>query len=492
MPRRALLRGTVAAGAGAALWPLLDQTFAIGGEEITSGSYTIRFDQGRKQTIWGLGFEIQSDSIRSGNNGMDDKLVSGVPKDLTESERERFYEQMLKAGTGDRGFRYCRLAMGLYHRGLDKDNKRMVDRYKGQTALLADMLKKAGVEGVSVEYWSPAPAWKSTKSYIHGTLASFEPDFLDALGDAMVDDLDYLVGKGVPISMWGLQNEPKVDPPYSGCRYSPEQYLKAFKAVAPKIKKKYPKTLIIADSQDGWSGGIGKALSADTDALRHVDAWTYHRVGTDSSEQVKGDYTSGRKGKPVFNNEFEYLHYKTNPIGPRHTLNTAQSIMNWMTFQDAPTWFWLHALKPTTNAEGKGYALGYWRPAEGKPFDGAPRLEPGHWDFNPLHWNALAGFLQYMPWDSVRYHVDEPKHSDGKPYTEHRIMAWRTPTNKPVFVVTNRAGKPFTYTVDTQTKGDFLGHRYGPSTNNKSIGTKQGPKLTLTVPPMSIEFWAPR
>ncbi|MEV6394725.1 hypothetical protein AB0M39_08075 [Streptomyces sp. NPDC051907] len=474
------------------MWPLLEQTNAIGGQEITSGSYTIRFDQDRKQTIWGLGFEIQSDSIRSGNNGMDDKLVSGVPYDLTESERQRFYDQMLRAGTGDRGFRYCRLAMGLYHRGLDKDKKRMVDRYKGQTALLADMLAKSRIEGVSVEYWSPAPGWKSNKKYIDGGLASFEPDFLDALGDAMVDDLDFLAGKGVPISMWGLQNEPtKTKTGYSSCKYSAAQYRKAFKAIAPKIKKKYPKALIIAESDHGWTEDIGKALKADPEALGHVDAWAFHKIGHDSTKQLTGDYTSGAAGKPVFNNEFEYLHWDKEKIGPWHTINTAQSIMNWMTFQNAPTWFWLHALKPVTNGEAEGYALGYWGPnGGGKPINGAPRLETGHWDFNPLHWNAVAGFLKYMPWDSVRYHVDEPKHSGKKPYTEHRIMAWRTPKNKPAFVVTNRASKPFTYTVDTQSKGDFQGHRYGPSTNNESIGTKKGPKLTVTVPPMSIEFWA--
>ncbi|MFG2819947.1 twin-arginine translocation signal domain-containing protein [Kitasatospora sp. NPDC048365] len=483
--RRSVLRGAAVAGAGAAVSPLFSVTPAHAAE-ITSGSYTIRYDNGARQTILGLGFEIQSDSIGSGNNGLPN-TVSGVPYDLTDSERTRFYQQMLKAGRTDRGFRYCRLALGLYHRGLDATNKHIVDRYPGQSALLAGMIQQAGIEGVAAEYWSPAPGWKSTNSYIKGTLASFAPADLDALGDAMVGDLDYLVAAGVPISMWGLQNEPKFSPDYSGCTYDATQYLTAFKAVAPKIRAKYPNVMIHANSLDGWSGDRGQAIKADPQALSYVDAWTYHRIGTDSNEQITTDYTSGAAGKPVFNNEFEYLDNKTSDV---RTLNTAQSIMNWMTFQNSPTWFWLHALKPTTNAESPGYSLGFWRPPSDTDFSHFPNIPVGHWDFNPQNWNAVAGFVKYMPWDSVRHHVEEPVHTDGSPYTEHRIMAWKTPSGKQVFALTNRSTTTaFTYTVDTQTAAPFQGHRYGPATNNLTLPTKSGPTLTLTVPPLSIEFW---
>ncbi|WP_327063996.1 hypothetical protein OG196_04055 [Kitasatospora purpeofusca] len=68
-------------------------------------------------------------------------------------------------------------------------------------------------------------------------------------------------------------------------------------------------------------------------------------------------------------------------------------------------------------------------------------------------------------------------------------MAWKTPTGKPVLVVTNRGNANYTFTVDTRTTGTFRGYRYGPSTNMDSIGAKTGTTLTLTVPPLSIEFW---
>ncbi|MFG2819963.1 hypothetical protein ACGFX4_11115 [Kitasatospora sp. NPDC048365] len=485
--RRSLLRGAAIGAAALATGPLIGRSpaRAVG---LDSASYTIRYDNGARQTILGLGFEIQSDSINSGNNGMPTE-VSGVPFDLTPSERTRFYQQILKANRSDRGFRYCRLALGLYHRGLDPTNKHIIDRYEGQTALLAEMIQQAGIEGVAAEYWSPAPGWKSNSSYIKGTLASFDPAFLDQVGDAMVQDLDYLAARGVPISMWGLQNEPDALPAYSSCFYEPADYLAAFKAVTPKIKAKYPNVLIHADSRGGWSGDRGKLVAADPQALSYVDAWTYHRVGTYADEQISGDYTSGAAGKPVFNNEFEYLH-PTSSFN--RTINTAHSIMNWMVFQNAPTWFWLHALKPTTNSESKGYSLGFWRPPSDTDFSSGhyPSIQTGHWDFNPENWNAVAGFVQYMPWDSVRHHVEEPVHSDGTPYNDHRIMAWKTPSGKQVFAVTNRSSSaPFTYTVDTQTASAFEGHRFGPTTNNQTLSRRTGPVITVTVPPLSIEFW---
>ncbi|MFE2559998.1 hypothetical protein ACFXGT_29060 [Streptomyces sp. NPDC059352] len=483
--RRSLLRGAAAGGATMAASPLLGLSAVAHAEDLNSGDYTIRYDTGARQTILGLGFEIQSDSIGSGNNGMP-SLVSGVPYDLTAAERTRFYQQMLKIRS-DRGFRYCRLALGLYHRGLDETGKHMIDRYPGQTELLGEMIQQAGIEGIAAEYWSPAPGWKSNNSYIGGTLASHDPAFLDQLGDAMVGDLDFLAQRGIPLSMWGLQNEPSASTAYSSCVYDAAQYLAAFKAVAPKIRAKYPDVMIHADSQYGWHGDRGKAILADPQALSYVDAWTFHRVGKNSDEQISGDYTSGAAGKLVFNNEFEYLH----PSSPfNRTLNTAQSIMNWMVFQNAPTWFWLHALKPTTNSESRGYSLGFWRPRHDTDFSRYKHIKAGHWDFNPENWNAVAGFVRYMPWNSVRHHVEEPRHTDGTPYRDHRIMAWKTPQGKPVFALTNRSSStPFTYTVDTQTAAAFQGHRFGPSTHNQTLNTRTGPTLALTVPPLSIEFW---
>ena len=349
------------------------------------------------QVILGLGFEIQSDSIGSGNHGLPNATTS-VPWDLVPSERSRLYSDMLA------GFRLCRLALGLYFRGLTPDAAHIVERWPGQAAALADMSTRVGLEGFAVEYWSPAPFWKSNGAYIDGGLRGTDAAFMGAFAAAVAADARYLAASGLHPAWWGLQNEPYVGP--SGCIYScaginASTYHLAFRAAAGAVRADFPDTLIHASSGTGqhWS----PQLAADPEALALVDAWTFHRVGADSNDQIanRAYFLNGSAGRPVLNNEYEYLDSRTNP---NRTLNTAQSIMNWFVFEDAPAWFWLHALKPLTTSEAAGYGLGYWNPVA-DPVPGA--LPPGHWEYNPDNFNAVAGFARYLPWDSVRVEVAE-------------------------------------------------------------------------------------
>ena len=341
-----------------------------------------------QQVILGLGFEIQSDSIGSGNNGLPNSTTS-VPWDLVASERERFYTDMLA------GFRLCRLALGLYFRGLTADNKSIVERWPGQAAALADMAERVGLEGFALEYWSPAPYWKSNGAFIDGSLRSTDAAFLEAFGASVAGDAKYLAARGIKPAWWGLQNEPFVGPTgciYSCCGISHADYHPAFAATAGAVRAAFPDTLIHASS--GFGQDWSPAILSDPSALALVDAWTWHRVGADSNEQIslREYFLANATGRPVLNNEFEYLDSKTSP---NRTLNTAQSIMNWFVFENAPSWFWLHALKPLTNSEAQGYGLGFWNPIN-EPVSPSPVL-PGHWEFNYDNFNAVAGFLKYLP-----------------------------------------------------------------------------------------------
>ena len=69
----------------------------------------------------------------------------------------------------------------------------------------------SGIEGFEAEYWSPPPYWKSTQSYIGGSLASFNDSFLQDFADARVADINYLQQSGLKVPWWGLQNEPNFD-----------------------------------------------------------------------------------------------------------------------------------------------------------------------------------------------------------------------------------------------------------------------------------------
>jgi hypothetical protein len=443
----------------------------------SAGQYRIRLDE-PKQTILGLGYEIQSDSIGSANLGLPDKVVA-VPHDLTPAERQRFYRDMLK------GFRYCRLAMGLYLRGLDKSKQHVIERYPGQMSDLKEMAGAAGIEGFAPEYWSPTPYWKSTDSYQGGTLKRFDPEFLAQFADALVEDVRYLERHGLKVSMWGLQNEPPVNHgKYSTCSYTGDQYYQTMKVVAPRIRAAFPRVMIHADSWGGQEAAGSKLIRHDPALLKLIDAWTWHRIGADSNDQIEhaAMFNANTEGKPVFNNEYEYL---TGPASDQRFVNTAQSLMNWLVFENAPTWFWLHALKPAYNAEASGYALGFWRPPDDKDMSRLPGIAPGHWDYNRRNWHSIAGFLKYLPWDSVRLQVDE----DQVRY-DNRILAWRTPAAKLGIAVTNRSGKSFRFRIDAGRQNNFAGFRFTPREANVALGRLKGPVLNPEVPDLAIEFWA--
>ncbi|MCP1415745.1 hypothetical protein [Paenarthrobacter sp. A20] len=485
LTRRQIMAGTAATLAGIGIqWSVGTKASALAQD----GVYVLRFEEAPDQLIEGLGVEIQSDSIGSANNGLP-ASTSSVPFDLTPSERDRFVSQMLMAGRVDGGFRYLRLALGLYFRGLDSESKHVIERFPGQAAGLAALIRDAKMEGVSAEYWSPAPAWKTTNSYIGGTIKSTEPAFLDEMAAAMAQDVRYLIANGIPVAQWGMQNEPIYNnSQYSQCKYSGEQYYQLFKRVAPLIHGIDPGILISVDSMDGWNSAGGVRIKSDPAATAHVDAWSYHRIGLNSNYQMDNDFNqSASLGKPVFTNEFEYLTGQT-----PNMLNTAQSIMNWFTFVKSPTWYWLHALKPTTNSESYGYGLGFWRPPHDTDFSANhfPDLPVGHWQFNPVNWNGVSGFVKFLPKNSRRHIVTEPQR-----LYDQRIMAWKTPTGKAVFAVTNRGTTPFTFNVDTQNPVIFRGYQYTATVPDASgigvvqLGAKNGPSFSTTVPSGALQFW---
>lgn len=438
--------------------------------------YRVRLDV-PKQTIWGLGVEIQSDSIGSGNNGLPAATTS-VPHDLVPSERTRFATEMIGRGYG---FRYIRLAGGLYYRGLRNDGKNLVERWPEQLTELAALIRDSGAEGVNFEYWSPTPGWKSNNSYIGGKLKQFDAAFLGSFGDAVVEDIRYLIANDVPVVAFGLQNEPIYSTAYSSAVYSDAEYVATYNAVNAKVRAAFPGIHLHANSLDGQNRA---ALRTGLD-LDLVDAWTWHKIGANSNDQIANAtaYNANKLGKVVYNNEFEYLD---NTTSEARMMNTAQSVMNWFAFVDSPTWYWLHALKPTYNAEAQGYALGYWRPADDNDFTKYPNIQKGHFDYELRNWRALVGFLEWMPWDSRRYQVDEPTVRNNQ-----RILAFRQggDTGKLVVVMTNRDATTFTFNVDTGTVGNFKGYRYNLANWKLALATVAGPSLSVSVPKNSIEFW---
>ena len=475
-------------------------------KEANAGSYDVKLDD-PQQTIWGLGIEVQSDSIGSFNQGLPEETWS-VPHDLTELERQRLYKDMLF------GFRFLRLATGLYYRGTDAEGKHLQERWDTQNEELAEMIRVSGIEGADWEYWSPTPYFKGNNSYLGGKLKCWSKnweyygneekthEFLVEFANTIKEDMAYLTENGIPITQFGLNNEPHVgnytEIPntggYSTCLYSNEEYYETAKVVLPILREAYPDLHIHASSHAGQYGIGCELIRQDQKLLNCIDAWTYHWIGNDSNTQIDGRWhLNGNKGTrtdgkeiDVYNNEFEYLD---NGTSDWKCINTAQSIMNWMTFENSPTWHWLHMLKPIGNGEGYGYGLGFWRKQGDTTVydDKYNSLEEGTWDYNWQNWNAIRGFLKYMPWDSVRYTVDE----DVTRY-DQRIMAWKTPEGQLVIALTNRdESNAFQFNLNTGLDGKtFHGYRYTPWDHDEiDLGTKTGAQIDPTLPALSIEFW---
>ena len=464
------------------------------------GNYTVHPDQ-TKQVIQGIGFEIQSDSIASGNKGLPEEFTS-VPHDLTPEERTRFYNEMLK------GFRFVRLAGGLYWRGLTPDQKNFQGRWPEQLPELKEMVQTAGIEGVEFEYWSPAPFWKASgkldghgRTFDNNRLRCFVKEFKDDpiyhgdkgrfladFAQACVKDVQTLKDAGLPVTIWGLQNEPFANTPYSSCIYGLSEYQKTFLAVAPELRKLDPKIKLIADTGCDWKFPWIRPVLQNPATASLVDYLVIHHVGTDSNADMQPPDISG---KPRFQNEYEYLD---GPTSPDRCLNTAQDIMNWFQVSEAPIWYWIHALKPLGNSEGSGYSLGFWRPQNGAPGLGGEKfkdLQPGHWTYNNYNWFAVGSFVKHMPWDCQAVAVDEEVRDN-----DLRILAFKKPDGKLTVVLSNRSGKPHAFHVNTGLDGaQFKGWRYTPTdagTNCQGVEIPDqlsGGTISPQLQDRTWEFW---
>ncbi len=478
------------------------------GDELTTpeGNYQIDLSD-PQQTILGLGVEIQSDSLGSGNT-MDANDTSGhsVPHDLTEEERQRLYTEMLD------GFRYVRLAGGLFYRGTDAEQKHLVERWDTQDEELAEMLEVSGIEGFNLEFWSPTPYFKSNGEYHGGTLKCFDSsweyygneekttEFLNEFADTLIADFQRMADDGLPIVQFSLQNEPpltSVYGTYSFCYYSEENYYKTCKVLLPRLKAAFPELIIHAPSWNGQHAGSSWLIKDDPDVLDCVDMWSWHTVGYNSDYMIDNSDTlnSATEGIPVINTEFEYQPGDYSGQYDYRFVNTTQAIMNWMVFENSPTWYWLHMLKPLGNEESLGYSLGMWRKSGDTTqytFSSAEQteywnsVEEKTWAYNYPNYNALRGFLKFMPWDSVRYSVTE-----DEVRKDQRIMAWKTPEGKLVFALTNRdSDSSFIFNVDTGLENaSFTGYALTAYAEDMVELESQTGTVTTSLDTYSVQFW---
>lgn len=74
----------------------------------------------------------------------------------------------------------------------------------------------------------------------------------------------------------------------------------------------------------------------------------------------------------------------------------------------------------------------------------AANLQPGHWFFNDYNWNAVGSFVKRMPWDCKVLDLKEATYNK-----DARVFAFVKPNGKRTIVVSNRTGKDYTFSLDT-------------------------------------------
>lgn len=460
------------------------------------GRYDIYPNQLR-QVVKGLGVEIYSDALNLHDDGMN-MTDYGMLHDITRPERQRVYKEMLK------GFRYLRLAGGLYLRGMDKEKKQLQGRWPEQMDELSELMRESGVEGFSFEYWSPLPYWKAngkltgrdnTENVLRCFGSDFKNDpvyhgdtarFLDDFSTAVVKDIQFLKHHQLHLSFFGLQNEPMSNTAYSSCTYKllpREAYKRVFTAVAKKVRKADSTIKIIGDSQ---SLKLVWPIVKDPRTFPLIDYMVMHHGGVDSKQVTKMQYETPL---PLFQNEYSYSG--AGDASPARCLNTLQHILNWFQRREAPSWFWLHALLPYNSGLSSGRALGLYRPIHAENDAEFPKgLKPGHWIWNPYNWYAVGSIMKHMPWDCRVVKVKE-----YQPDEDLRILAYKRPNGKLTIVLSNRSFGSHTFHLHTAiVNGRFKGYRYTPDEAGKDfmgieIGELNGNVISPVVADMSWEFW---
>ncbi len=492
------------------------------------------------QTLMGIGFELQSDSIEGDAGGIQEANTSSLPLGLTTAERTRFAQEI------GAGFSDFRLAMGLYYRGVSADGRNFVERLAGQNAAIADFIAASGVPGICYTHWSPAPYWKRkiidgvtyrgseavipTKGtaewneYLRfwlqgGTLD--HPDkatnpsgygaWMNAFANAVLADMEYVHTNVGRIVKFSPQNEPNTGTVagagYPACIWDHTQMYDFMKVMVPKIRASavlgtYGGVAnhidIFLDGEHGQTGVGGALVRADADLLAEIYGWSWHVItvtGSNASwpRHNAATLNADTAGKPVYTDENEYFDTFLDPASASYLsrdyrfVNTFLMPMYWFVFVNSPTWYWIHIGKPSDGPqlETEGRALTIWRPVGAPVRADYPALAEGHFEPVPVNWNAIRPWIRHMPRGSVRVEMATPHLRNGV-----LAMAWKTPAGKLVIAIGNREASAYSLALDTATDVVCAGWLYDQHAADMPLGTKRmRAGSVITVPPYSAAIW---
>jgi hypothetical protein len=502
---------------------------------------------GEAQIISGLGVELQSAALGANNEMLN--VAGGIPFDLVASERARFASEMLGYGHGFRYWRWASALHAMRGVSPDGKNLieqftagtpvgTQISASEGQNTILLALKQAAesaigGGHVIELDYenWTEGTYFKVgnklSAAKLNNPSKSTDPSgyaaWVDDLTTSELENLQYADAAGFRIGMYSFQNEagnPAVTT-YSHTIFTPssasdkELYLDIWTSLIPKIRAA---SFVNSDASairlhaNSWDGPNGFAMAQ----LKAAPIWpefyaiSEHRISLYSSDAnniptytiAQRSGTGGNAGVmlPVMDTEFEYFDaVRDNIIAtygadaePYMLSNSALKVLHCFTKNGAATDFGLiHAGKPTYDGgDSLGYAMTFWKsPYNTANMTGQSRydsLATGYWDVWPTNWNAIAGFLKYMPWDCQRWVIS----SYAAMPTGTAAMAWTEPTTGKIsFVVVNRTATPFVFHGFVGGLKTLTGHRFTVAAADAALGSTTVTVLQTTVAAYSVEFW---
>lgn len=501
---------------------------AVVGFTPTEGTVYARTTSYDQQTYAYKGFlqETQFDVLNNGVQPYPDDpavITPAVTTSINATGRNYLANQIMTAQGGD-SVRLCRFGLGLHYRGLTNANQNFIQRWATQNAEIKALLTAAGTEGMYVEYWSPAPAFKSNTSLLGGAgvglnaPATGDPGYaawIDNFTTCMVTDLENVHTNILPVLAFSPQNENKTSVAnYASCAYTAQQYYDVLKSVIPKINastilawKNYPtntipNTVLISydSSENGFfPNSLSKTLVEADSALLALITWnTGHELGNvpPDADYIKKfptafTYTNPNTGIPyrTFIDEFEYLSPATIANGAPWLFSNTMLYYCWaITFLNSPYLTFIYSTRPYSDNTVPGYPISVYNPT-GVPVPSGPYvgLGSGLVQSVPQNLNAVQMILGNIPRETLEQNTLQNTFTAGCGFCTFKNAT----TGKTIVLLVNRNSSPSTFEVSFDIQGTITlsGKQYDETTQGTPLGSLLGNPFTFTLPAYKAQIW---
>lgn len=476
----------------------LASAYTKDGEEVFGGSVVYNTDQVFK----GGYIELQPDSwdgstaVTGDIVDSSDKTAWGFPMSLSPESFSSIQNEIL-SGEGY-GIMYIRFPLGFAYRGyrnIDAETglaKNIGERWTGQNTSLRSWLQKIALAGggLSPEYWCLAPYWTTGGAYYNASVknevwaggsyprtTSLESirtsdvtqynAQIDALSDAILDDLEYIHTNICPVRMFGLANEPwQNGQKYGTCKISQAIYVALMEKLVTKIGassvlstyNSEPNTVLFYDN-DGYCGNASYLWGH---AIAHGNTRT---ISGENGGNGAVWYKTATLKQNSFLNEYEY--WSSARTDEFRCANDMLHMINGLVYGRAEVIHpIIHICKPqgqtSSDTNTRGYCIYAVDMSNGS-------YEPNTWAYNAwkmINDNLSIGSKRVTDFDA-----------DG-------FMCW-VYNNKLLLFMANNTSEDKTIDIAFNKQMTFSGKLY----NITNVGTSQtdvsGSSITFTIPAYS-------